>query len=76
MAAYTTFTQIDKTFTLKCLKNLLQILILFRKWSKVETLIITEAVRDVAFAPNMGRTYHTLAVASKEVRIISLKPLR
>ena len=28
----------------------------FRKWSKVGTLMsVTEAVHDVAFAPNVGR---------------------
>ncbi|XP_077865767.1 nucleoporin SEH1-A-like [Saccoglossus kowalevskii] len=48
-----------------------------RKWNKVETLMtVTEAVHDVAFAPNLGRSYHLLAVASKDVRIIMLKPLR
>ncbi|XP_071958701.1 nucleoporin SEH1-like [Antedon mediterranea] len=48
-----------------------------RKWNKVETLMtITEGVHDVAFAPNLGRSYHTLAVASKDVKITTLKPLR
>ncbi|XP_070575761.1 nucleoporin SEH1-like [Ptychodera flava] len=48
-----------------------------RRWIKVETLMtVTEAVHDVAFAPNLGRSYHLLAVASKDVHIIMLKPLR
>ena len=48
-----------------------------RKWLKVETIsIITDSVRDVAFAPNLGRSYHMLAIAAKDVSIITLKPLR
>jgi hypothetical protein len=47
-----------------------------RRWSKTETLAsITEAVHDIAFAPNVGRSYHLLAVASSNVRIVTLKPL-
>lgn len=34
-----------------------------------------EPVRDVAFSPNLGRSYHMIAVASKDVHIFSLKPL-
>lgn len=48
-----------------------------RKWIKVETLMnIADAVHDLSFAPNLGRTYHVLAVATKDVRIMTLKPLR
>ncbi|XP_033626113.1 nucleoporin SEH1-like [Asterias rubens] len=48
-----------------------------KKWNKTETLMnITEAVHDLAFAPNMGRSYHVIAVATKDVRIMTLKPLR
>ena len=47
-----------------------------RKWFKVEVIsTVTEPVRDVAFCPNLGRSYHMLAVASKDVHIFSLKPL-
>lgn len=47
-----------------------------RRWSKTETLTsITDPVHDVAFAPNLGRSYHLLAVASKDVRIVTLKPI-
>ena len=54
-----------------------QFYFIFRKWSKVETIMtITEPVRDVAFAPNLGRSYHMLAIASKDVKVITLKPLR
>jgi len=47
-----------------------------RKWFKVEVISnVQEPVRDVAFSPNLGRSYHMLAVASKDVHIFSLKPL-
>lgn len=47
-----------------------------RRWTKTETIsTVTDAVHDIAFAPNLGRSYHTLAIATKDVRIISLKPL-
>ena len=39
-------------------------------------MAVTDSVRDVAFSPNLGRSYHTLAIASKDVRIVTLKPLR
>ncbi|XP_064099609.1 nucleoporin SEH1-like isoform X2 [Macrobrachium nipponense] len=46
-----------------------------RKWTRVETLVgITEPVHDIAFAPNLGRSYHLLGIATKDVRIIALKP--
>uniref|UniRef100_A0A0K8TT61 Putative nuclear pore complex component sc seh1 n=1 Tax=Tabanus bromius TaxID=304241 RepID=A0A0K8TT61_TABBR len=46
-----------------------------RKWAKVDTInSITEPVHDIAFAPNIGRTYHILAVAGKDVSILHLKP--
>lgn len=45
------------------------------RWSKAETVSsITEPVHDIAFAPNLGRSYHILGVASKDVRIIILQP--
>ena len=48
----------------------------FRKWNKVESLsVVTDPVHDVAFAPNLGRSHHLLAIASKDLKIISLTPL-
>jgi nucleoporin SEH1 len=45
------------------------------RWSKAETISsITDPVHDIAFAPNLGRSYHILGVASKDVRIIVLRP--
>ncbi|XP_053984061.1 nucleoporin SEH1-A isoform X2 [Hylaeus anthracinus] len=46
-----------------------------RRWAKTETLSIEEPVHDIAFAPNLGRSFHTLAMATKDVRIITLKPI-
>jgi len=44
-----------------------------RKWSKVQNLTgITDKVHDIAFAPNMGRSFHILGIASSDVRIVSL----
>ncbi|XP_072756073.1 nucleoporin SEH1 isoform X1 [Anoplolepis gracilipes] len=48
-----------------------------RRWVKAETLSsITDAVYDIAFAPNLGRNFHTLAIATKDVRIVTLKPIQ
>jgi len=48
-----------------------------RNWVRVETFSnITEPVHDIAFAPNIGRSYHVLAVGSQDLRIITLKPTR
>nr|KAF6330951.1 SEH1 like nucleoporin [Myotis myotis] len=48
-----------------------------RKYAKAETLMtVTDPVHDIAFAPNLGRSYHILAIATKDVRIFTLKPVR
>ncbi|XP_076470749.1 nucleoporin SEH1-like isoform X1 [Babylonia areolata] len=48
-----------------------------RKWNKVESLsTVTDPVFDISFAPNVGRSYHLLAIASKDLYIVSIKPLR
>ncbi|TSV28438.1 Nucleoporin SEH1 [Bagarius yarrelli] len=48
-----------------------------RKYSKAETLMtVTDPVHDLAFAPNLGRSFHVLAIATKDVRIFKLVPLR
>lgn len=45
------------------------------KWSKVQNLTaISEKVHDIAFAPNMGRSYHVLGVACSDVRVVALAP--
>jgi len=49
----------------------------YRKYAKAEALMtVTDPVHDIAFAPNLGRSFHILAVATKDVRIFTLKPLR
>lgn len=48
-----------------------------RKWNKVETIaLVTDAVHDVAFAPNLGRSFHLLGIATKSLKVISIDPLR
>ncbi|KAK0061820.1 nucleoporin SEH1 [Biomphalaria pfeifferi] len=48
-----------------------------RKWQKVEIIYtVTDPVHDVRFAPNMGRSYHLLAIASNDLVILTLKNLR
>lgn len=45
------------------------------RWEQVETVSsVTDPVHDIAFAPNPGRSFHTLAIAAKDLRIIILKP--
>ena len=46
-----------------------------RRWVRVESIMtISDAVHDIAFAPNIGRSYLVLAAATnKDLRIISMK---
>ncbi|KAG5670547.1 hypothetical protein PVAND_000801 [Polypedilum vanderplanki] len=46
-----------------------------RRWTKTESINVTEPVHSIEFAPNVGRSYHILAVASKDVSIFNLKPI-
>lgn len=47
-----------------------------RRWTKTETInSLVDPVHDISFAPNVGRSYHILAVASKNVHILNLKPI-
>jgi len=47
-----------------------------RKWIKLETISsITDSVHDIRFAPNLGRSFHILGVATKDVRILNLAPV-
>lgn len=46
-----------------------------RRWTKTDSVLsVCDAVHDIAFGPNLGRSYHVIAVATKDVRIITLKP--
>ncbi|XP_072943040.1 nucleoporin SEH1 isoform X1 [Epargyreus clarus] len=47
-----------------------------RRWTRTDCLSsVLEPVNDLAFAPNLGRSFHLLAVATKDVRIIKIEPL-
>lgn len=47
-----------------------------RRWVKTETLgNVVEPVHDISFAPNLGRSFHLLAVATKDVEIFQITPL-
>ncbi|XP_026743730.1 nucleoporin SEH1 [Trichoplusia ni] len=47
-----------------------------RRWTRTDCLAsVQEPVNDIAFAPNLGRSFHLLAVATKDVRIIKLEPI-
>ncbi|CAG9136439.1 unnamed protein product [Plutella xylostella] len=47
-----------------------------RRWTRtLELLEVQEPVNDIAFAPNLGRSFHLLAVATKDVKIIKIEPL-
>jgi len=47
-----------------------------RRWQLVETFsTLTDPVHDLAFAPNIGRSYHVLGIAGRDLRIITLRPL-
>lgn len=48
-----------------------------RRWNKIDVAInVVDPVHDIAFSPNLGRSYHVLAVATKDVRIINIIPLK
>ncbi|XP_031639798.1 nucleoporin seh1 [Contarinia nasturtii] len=44
------------------------------KWTKTESLNVYDPVHDIAFSPNVGRSYHILAIASKDLHIYSISP--
>jgi len=42
----------------------------YRKWTHIETLSgHTNAIHDICWAPNMGRSYHLIASASKDRKV-------
>ncbi|XP_022663105.1 nucleoporin SEH1-like isoform X2 [Varroa jacobsoni] len=43
-----------------------------RTWTRLESVCITDPVHDMAFAPNMGRSFDLIAVASNDVKLIAL----
>ncbi|RWS29983.1 nucleoporin seh1-like isoform X1 [Leptotrombidium deliense] len=45
-----------------------------RKWIEIEVVsFITDPVHDIAFAPNVGLSYNLLGIATKDVKILSIK---
>lgn len=44
------------------------------KWAKTESINVCDPVHDIAFSPNVGRNYHILAIASKDLYIYSISP--
>ena len=49
--------------------------VIILKSSLPPTSPTSDPVHDLAFAPNFGRSYHLLAIASRDVKIVSLKPV-
>jgi len=45
-----------------------------RKWQRMQGLNSSDPVHDVAFAPNVGRPHHLLAIAGKDVQILIIRP--
>lgn len=46
-----------------------------RRWNKIDSLQdVTDPVNDLSFAPNLGRSYHLLGIASKDLKVVSLEP--
>lgn len=46
--------------------------IFYRNWRDVTSLKINDPVTDIAFAPSAGRSYHMLAIASKDISIYKI----
>lgn len=42
------------------------------KWAKTESINVSDPVHDISFAPNVGRSYHILGIASKDLYIYSI----
>ena len=38
--------------------------------------MVQHPVHDIQFAPSVGRSYHLLAIASKELYLFTLRPYR
>lgn len=48
-----------------------------RRWVKSDSVAnATDPVHDLSFAPYIGRSYHLLGIASKNVEIVTIKPLQ
>lgn len=48
-----------------------------RRWIKADSVAsATDPVHDLSFAPYIGRSYHLLGIASKNVQIVTIKPIQ
>ena len=48
-----------------------------RTYSKIEkSIICTEPIKSIAFAPSIGKLYHVLAIASRSLMVATLKPAK
>lgn len=48
-----------------------------RRWVKADAVAsATDPVHDLSFAPYIGRSYHLLGIASKNVQIVTIKPIQ
>jgi len=48
-----------------------------RKWSKIAALTdMTDPVHDISFAPNLGRSHHLLAIATKDLVVMAIEPIK
>ena len=46
-----------------------------RRWLRIDAFTqMTDLVHDISFAPNLGRSYHVLAIASKDLKILAIRP--
>ena len=47
-----------------------------RSYSKIEKaqVICSDPIRSLAFAPSIGKLYHVLAIASKSLLVVTIKP--
>jgi len=47
-----------------------------RRWVNTKSVtLVTHPVHDMIFAPNIGRSFYLLAIATNNVRILKLKPI-
>lgn len=47
-----------------------------RRWAKTESVSsVNQPVHDMTFAPNMGRSFYLLAIATNNIRILMIKPI-
>ena len=48
----------------------------YSKIEKLQSVICTEPIKSIAFAPSIGKLYHVLAIASRSLCVSTLKPAK